>query len=61
MKATLPIILLAAAYGSVNADDIQGRKVYECRYMENAPYGVTAWSQSEMVKTGAGKEFRSLQ
>jgi len=58
MKAILPIILLAAAYGSMNADDIQGRKVYECRYMENAPYGVTAWSQSEMVKTGTGKESR---
>jgi len=58
MKAILPIILLAVAYGNVNADDIQGRKAYECRYMENAPYGVTAWSQSEMVKTGTGKESR---
>jgi len=58
MRTILPIILLAAANGSMKADDIQGRKVYECRYMENAPYGVTAWSQSEMVKNGVGKESR---
>ena len=58
MRTILATVVLATAFGSVNADEIQGKKVYECRYMENAPYGVTAWSQSEMVKTGTGKESR---
>ena len=58
MNTVLPVIALAFLSVVANADDIQGRKVYECRYMENAPYGVTAWSQSEMVKTGSGKESR---
>lgn len=54
-------ILITAFCGAstrANADDIKGRKVYECRYMEGAPYGVTAWSQSDMVKTGTGKDSR---
>ena len=58
MRTIIPMIVLVTAFGSANADEVQGKKVYECRYMENAPYGVTAWSQSEMVKTGTGKESR---
>lgn len=58
MRIILAMVMLVAAFGSVNADEIQGKKVYECRYVENAPYGVTAWSQSEMVETGTGKESR---
>jgi hypothetical protein len=43
---------------TLRADDLEGRKTYECLYMENPPYGVTAWATSEMVKTGEGKESR---
>lgn len=60
MMETLAKILLVgvALAGTLRADETAGRKVYECRYMERAPYGVTAWAQSEMVKTGTGKENR---
>lgn len=52
--------MLATAPLAANADELQNRKVYQCRYLENAPYGVTAWSQSELVKSGSGKEARFL-
>ena len=58
MKTITLMVVLVALPRSVNAAEIQGRKTYECRYMENAPYGVTAWSQSEMVKSGIGRESR---
>lgn len=32
--------------------------IYTCRFEENPPYGVTAWSQSERVHKGIGKETR---
>lgn len=40
------------------AAEIKGRKVYETRFMENAPYGVTAWANSTMVKRGQNRESR---
>ena len=58
MRALLPIMMLAAAFGALAAGEAPRRKVYECRYVENPPYGVGAWSQSEMVRTGVGKESR---
>ena len=58
MKALLPMAVLVALFARADGGEIEGKKVYECRYMANAPYGVTAWSQSEMVKTGTGKESR---
>ena len=58
MREILSMVALVVALGTVGAGEVHSRKVYECRYMANAPYGVTAWSQSEMVKTGAGKESR---
>jgi hypothetical protein len=58
VKTILTLAILTMAFGGASADEIKGRKVYECRYMENAPYGVTAWSQSELVKNGTGKESR---
>ena len=36
----------------------QEQKVYECRFEESVPYGVSAWSQSERVKEGRGRESR---
>jgi hypothetical protein len=39
-------------------DEIAGKKSYETRYMKNAPYGVMAWSQSELVKDARNKESR---
>ena len=53
MRASLAIVMLAAAFGALAADETPRRKDYECRYAENPPYGVGAWSQSEMVRTGA--------
>ncbi|MFC1805634.1 hypothetical protein ACFL09_01470 [Planctomycetota bacterium] len=58
MRTLLPMAVLVALFARADGGAIQGKKVYECRYMANAPYGVTAWSQSEMVRTGAGKEAR---
>jgi len=58
MRTILPLVALVVAFGNLNADELKGRKIYECRYVENPPYGVTTWSQSEMVKTGSGKESR---
>lgn len=58
MRTATAMLLVVTAVGSVSADEVQGRKVYECHYMENAPYGVTAWAESGMVKTGTGKESR---
>lgn len=36
----------------------QEEKVYECRFEERVPYGVSAWSQSQRVKEGKGRETR---
>ncbi len=58
MRHFLPLIALTTAFGGAHADDLSNRKTYECRYLENAPYGVTAWLRSEMVKTETGKESR---
>jgi hypothetical protein len=44
----------ATSYG----DEIAGKKIYESRYMHNAPYGVMAWSESSMVKGAQNKESR---
>lgn len=33
-------------------------KTYACKFEENIPYGVSAWSQSERVRKGIGKESR---
>jgi len=57
MRTTLTLIMLFVAANSTLANE-QARKVYQCAFMENAPYGVTAWSQSDMVRTGQGKESR---
>ena len=58
MEKILLSILSAVIAFSVHADDIEGKKIYACRYLQNPPYGVTAWSQSTMVETGKGKESR---
>ncbi|MCA9133205.1 MAG: hypothetical protein KDA45_08620 [Planctomycetales bacterium] len=59
MKFFLPLVMLLSSLGAtLQADERPSKKVYECRYMEDAPYGVTAWEASEMVKSGSGKESR---
>lgn len=58
MKSLSTVAVYVALSTVIYADDSQGKKVYECRYMEDAPYGVAAWSQSEMVASGTGKEAR---
>ncbi len=34
------------------------QKIYTCKFEEHIPYGVSAWSQSERVRNGLGKETR---
>jgi hypothetical protein len=58
VRFILTLVALATVFGNLNADEVGGRKTYECRYVEDAPYGVTAWSQSEMVQSGIGKDSR---
>jgi hypothetical protein len=58
MKALLLLLLALMAMGRARADETTGKKTYEVRFMENAPYGVTAWAQSDLVKSGKGKETR---
>lgn len=55
--------LLAATFlaGTVSAADpaeIQGKKIYECPFVENAPFGVVAWSQSAFFKDPKNRESR---
>ncbi|MCG3150463.1 MAG: hypothetical protein PCFJNLEI_03949 [Verrucomicrobiae bacterium] len=42
----------------VTAGELDAAKNYKCPYLENPPYGVSAWVQSEMVKSGKGRESR---
>jgi len=56
-------ILLVSAFlaGTVHAADtaeVKGKKVYECPYVVNPPYGVVAWSQSELFKDPKNRESR---
>ena len=41
-----------------DAAEVPGRKIYECRYMAEPPRGVYAWSRSEAVAKGTGRESR---
>lgn len=54
----LAALLIASTATAANLDEIKGKKVYECPYMENPPYGVTAWSQSAIVKDPKNGESR---
>lgn len=41
-----------------HADETAGKKIYECRFVDNAPYGVAAWAASTMVKERKNRENR---
>lgn len=58
MKKLLICVLALFMMGAAQADETTGKKTYETRYMENAPYGVTAWSQSAFVRDAKNKEAR---
>ena len=58
MKQWFCCLLILCIIPSIYAEDINNTKVYDCRYMEVPPYGVTAWQQSEIVeKAKTGDEF----
>lgn len=48
----------ALAADPADPAEIKGRKVIECSYLENPPFGVMAWSQSDLVKDPAKMEAR---
>ncbi|YCM44622.1 hypothetical protein V2O64_01125 [Verrucomicrobiaceae bacterium 227] len=52
------LIFALTLFTNLRADESEARKSYPCRHLENPPYGVTAWANSEMVKAGDGKESR---
>lgn len=54
-KWLLFLVLIPAA---LFADEIKGKKVYECPYIANPPNGVLAWSQSEFFKNPKNRESR---
>ena len=56
-KLTVALFLLPAVCVSA-ADGTHGRKVYECRYVQTPPAGVSGWSQSDLVRSGEGRESR---
>jgi len=58
MKKIILLILWMVALVGAKADETKGKKVYECRYLEHAPFGVSAWAASEIVKNEKGKENR---
>ena len=54
-------LLLIAAIMTLTiseAQEIKDKKIYDVRFMPNAPYGVTAWAQSAFVKDAKNKEDR---
>lgn len=50
--------LVSAPSASAQTAETLGKKVYECKYLEDAPYGVTAWSTSALVKDAKNRESR---
>jgi hypothetical protein len=61
MKTLSTLLALAVSAGVLQAADpaeIQGKKVYECPYVENAPFGVMAWTQSAFFKDPKNRESR---
>lgn len=53
-KTFISCTLLAAFILPLHAE----KNTYTCKFEENIPYGVAAWSQSERVRKGIGKETR---
>lgn len=46
------------SWGTAASILAQDQKHYECRFEEDVPYGVSAWSQSRRVREGIGRENR---
>lgn len=50
-------MLATALAHAADSDEIKGKKVFECPYVENPPYGVMAWTQSELYKKAQESRF----
>ncbi len=50
------LYLASSAFGAAPAELSDGRNVYDVRYMENPPYGASAWSQSDFIKKNKGAD-----
>ncbi|HRJ72298.1 MAG TPA: hypothetical protein PLS03_08730 [Terrimicrobiaceae bacterium] len=57
LHCLIPAFFAAAALAADPAE-IAGKKIYECPYLENPPYGVMAWSTSDIVKNAKNVESR---
>lgn len=57
MKKLLALLFVVLSASSVLANEASSKK-YEVRFLEKVPYGVTAWSQSEIVKKARNREAR---
>ena len=56
------VLVLAAQNANADiAEEIKGRKVYTCAYMQDPPQSAKAWSISDMVKTGKNRESRFVE
>ncbi|CAN5392515.1 hypothetical protein BH09VER1_BH09VER1_08130 [soil metagenome] len=59
MKSVLFVLLLAAGLArAVDPADLAHKKIYECPYVENPPYGVLAWAASDIMKDAKRTESR---
>lgn len=58
MRKLIVILLALMIVPIARAGETTGKKIYEVRYEESAPYGVTAWAQSTFVRDGKSKETR---
>ena len=45
------------ATASLSADELKGKAVYSCPFVDDLPYGVVAWEQSELVRTPGNSRF----
>ena len=52
------VLTMAHSARAAEPDEIKGKKIYECPYVANPPFGVVAWSQSDLFKNPKNKESR---
>jgi hypothetical protein len=58
MKKLLLFLLVITLVQIAHTDETTNKKTYEVRFVEKAPYGVTVWAQSNIVKDAKSKETR---
>jgi len=58
MRRALSLALTFVVAISLGAADVEGKKIYVCRYLADPPHGVSDWAKSDMVRTGKGRESR---